>query len=144
MPRVGRGDRFQAVSKTPPALIIGAAIEAAEALVALGFGLYVGVEAIVGHPHDRTSAFAVAVLVIGAAAGMGYVAKGLLGRLSWARSPAVLTQLFGLFVAYNLITSEQTAYGVVLGAASAIAIVALLSPPVNRTLFPDDKPGKSD
>jgi hypothetical protein len=129
---------LQAVSKTPAALIAGAAIEALEGVAALGFGLYVGGEAIFGHPHDRSTAFAVAALMIGAAVAMGYVAKGLLQKLSWARSPAVLTQLFGLFIAYNLITSEQTPYGIVLGAASVAALALLLSPPVNHTLFPDE------
>jgi hypothetical protein len=125
------------VSKIPAALIVGAAIEAAEGVAALGFGLYAGIEAVAGKPHDRSTAFAVAALLIAAGAGMLVVARGLLRKLSWGRSPAVLTQLFGFFVAYNLIQSEQTAYGAVLGVAAAVALIALLTPAVNRTLFDD-------
>ena len=128
--------------KIPAALIVGAVIEAAEGVSALGFGLYAGIEGAAGHAHDRSTAFAVAVLLIAAGAAMLVVARGLLQKMSWGRSPAVLTQLFGFFIAYNLIQSDQTAYGAILGLAAAIALVALLSPPVNRTLFGDRPSGQ--
>jgi uncharacterized membrane protein len=119
-------------------LISGAVIEALEGVTALGFGLYIAIEALVGKPHDMAGAVAVAVLLIGAGAAMLAVARGLLRRMSWARSPAVLTQLFAIFIAYNLYQSKQTIFAVALAGCAAVALIMLFAPGTTRALTQDD------
>lgn len=119
-------------------LISGAVIEALEGVTALGFGLYIGIEALVGKPHDMASALAVAALLLGAGAAMLAVARGLLRRMSWARSPAVLTQLFAIFIAYNLYQSKQTIFAAVLAACAVVALIMLFVPGTTRALTQDD------
>lgn len=120
-------------------LISGAVIEALEGVTALGFGLYIGIEALVGKPHDMASALAVAALLLGAGAAMLAVARGLLRRMSWARSPAVLTQLFAIFIAYNLYQSKQTIFAAVLAACAVVALIMLFVPGTTRALTQDDE-----
>jgi hypothetical protein len=122
----------------PFTLIGGAAVETLEALAALGFGLSVVVEMIAGRTHDPATGFGVVTMTVLAGAGMLAVARGLLLARQWGRSPAVLTQLFALFIAYNLIQSGQPLYGWPLGAGAAAALVMVLSPPTTKALYAGD------
>lgn len=115
------------MSERPLPLTIAAAIEAIEGIAALGFGLFVGWETIVGSPVDPATAIGVTVLALLGGAGMLAVARGLLARLRWSRSPAVVTQLFALPVAWSLIHSEQYAFGVPLGVLGTVALALMLS-----------------
>ena len=137
--------RLSAVRRANGApLISGAAIEALEGLTALGFGLYVAIEALVGKPHDMVSALAVAGLLIAAGAAMLAVGRGLLRRMSWARSPAVLTQLFAIFIAYNLYQSKQTLFAVLMAGFAAVALLALFAPGTTRALTQDEEQEDKD
>ena len=135
-----RSGRFQPVSfrRRPLTLIISAAVEAIEGVVALGFGLYVGGETIVGKPLDLASAIGVAVLALLGGLGMLAVARGLMRAERWGRSPAVVTQLFALFLAWNMIQSQQQWYGVPLAVGAIVALVALLSGPTTAALFDEE------
>lgn len=137
MQAVSRLSAVRSSGGTP--LISGAVIEALEGVTALGFGLYIGIEALVGKPHDMASALAVAALLLGAGAAMLAVARGLLRRMSWARSPAVLTQLFAIFIAYNLYQSKQTIFAAVLAACAVVALIMLFVPGTTRALTQDDE-----
>lgn len=123
------------VSERPSRIVIVAAvIEAAQGLAALAGGLYVGWETLVGRPADPVSAIGVTVLALMGGAGMCAVARGLLRRERWSRSPAVLTQLFALPVSWSLLQSDQFGYGLPLAAGAVIALVLLLSAPAARAL----------
>jgi hypothetical protein len=120
-------------------LIISAAVEAVEGVAGFGFGLFVGWETIVGKPVDLASAIGVAVLALLGGLGMLAVARGLLRAERWSRSPAVVTQLFALFLAWNMIQSEQWWYGVPLGIGAIVALIALLSGPTTAALAEEDE-----
>jgi hypothetical protein len=124
--------------RRPFTLIISAAVEAAEGLAGLVFGLFVGWETIAGKPVDLASAIGVAVLALLGGLGMLAVARGLLRLERWSRSPAVVTQLFALFIAWNMIQSEQPGYGVPLVVAAVLALIGLLSGPTTTALFAGD------
>lgn len=115
------------MSERPFTLTAAAVIEIVEGTAALGFGVFVGWKAIAGTPFDPTTAIGVTVLAVLGGVGMLAVARGLLARLQWSRSPAVVTQLFALPVAWTLIQDEQYAYGIPLGALAAVALVLMLS-----------------
>jgi hypothetical protein len=115
-------------------LTVGAAIEAAEGVAALGFGLFVGWETIVGKPLDPASAIGVTVLALAGGGGMLLVARGLLQARRWSRSPAVLTQLFAVPISVSMIQSGQYAIGVPMIVLALTALVLLLSKPSNDVL----------
>lgn len=115
-------------------LITGAAIEAVQGAAALGFGLFVGWETIVGKSVDLASAIGVTLLAIFGGAGMLLVARGLMRGQRWSRSPAVLTQLFAIPVSVSLIQSDQYGIGVPLVALAIAALVLILSKPSNDVL----------
>lgn len=123
------------MSERPFTLTAAAVIEAVEGTAALGFGLFFGWKTVTGSPVDPASGIGVTVLAILGGAGMLAVARGLLSRSRWSRSPAVLTQLFALPVAVSLIQSEQYAFGVPLAVLGTAALVLALSRPTSDALF---------
>jgi hypothetical protein len=124
-------------------LIVSAAVEAAEGAAGLGFGFFAGWETIAGKPLDLGGAIGVAVLALLGGLGMLAVARALWRAERWSRSPAVLTQLFALFLAWNLIQSHQPWYGVPLAVGAIIALIALLSGPTTAALFEQDSTGQT-
>lgn len=122
-------------------MLLAAALEAVLALLAIGGGLFVGFETIVGRPQNVVTALAVAVLAIGGGAAMLKVAHGLSRCERWSRSPAVLTQLFALPIAVSLIQSGQPRWGYPLAVIAGCALVALLSRPTSVALYGQEPPG---
>lgn len=84
----------------PRPLLGAAAIVAGESLVALGYALWLLVEAFVGTPRERGQAVAVAVTFVIITAPLPLVARGLFRAAMRARTPAVMLQLLALWVAY--------------------------------------------
>ncbi|HEU5160636.1 MAG TPA: hypothetical protein VFU43_26800 [Streptosporangiaceae bacterium] len=123
------------MSARPRTLTVAAGLQAAEGLAALVFGLFVGWEAVFGTPLETGGAFGVAVLGILGGAGMLVVARGLLRLRRWGRAPALVTQLLAIFVAWNLIQSDQFGYGLPLAACAIAAAVLLLSRPSTQALY---------
>lgn len=126
------------MSKRPITVQAAAALEAAEGLAALGFGGYTGVETAVGAAVDPASAIGVTVLALAGGIGMLACARGLLRADQWSRAPTVLTQLFALPIAWSLWQSDRPGIAIPMGAAAAIALVAVLSPPSTAWLIEDD------
>lgn len=122
-----------------PFLICAAVIEAVEGLASIAFGVVAGADAIFGKPHNRASAVALAIIMVATGIVMFAVARGLLLKLSWSRSPAVLTQLFALFIGYNLIESRQQGYGIPMIACAVVALVAIFAPSPISSDRPDSQ-----
>ncbi|WP_207946412.1 hypothetical protein [Actinomadura sp. 7K507] len=126
------------MSKRPITVQAAAALEAAEGLVAVGFGVYTGVETAAGAAVDPASAIGVTVLALGGGLGMLASARGLLRAEPWSRSPTVLTQLFALPVAWTLWQSERPAIAIPLALVAVLALVTVLSPPSTAWLLEED------
>ncbi|MEV4252918.1 hypothetical protein AB0J52_07080 [Spirillospora sp. NPDC049652] len=118
------------MSKRSSIVTAAAALEGAEGLAAVGFGLFSGIETAVGEAVDPTSAVAVTVLALGGGLAMLGCARMLLRGDSRGRAPVVLTQLFALPVAWSLWQSDQPAYAIPLGVVAVAALLLVLSPPV--------------
>ncbi|MEU5881934.1 hypothetical protein [Spirillospora sp. NPDC047279] len=125
------------MSQRPMTVNAAAALEAAEGAAAIGFGLFVGVETLLGEAVDPATAIAVTVLALAGGAGMLGCARGLLRAEPWSRAPTVLTQLFALPIAWSLWQSEQYLIGVPLAVVAVLALVAALSPPSTAWLVRD-------
>lgn len=116
-------------SVTRAALVVG--VEGA-ALLVLGAGYTLA--GAVGRPYDRTATVLQGVLAALAGALVLLVARALLRRAGWSRSPAVVLQLLALPVGYGL------AQGGVWFAAVPVLVLAavvlyLLATPEARLVF---------
>ncbi|GGO64559.1 hypothetical protein [Nonomuraea cavernae] len=127
------------MSKRPLSLVVAAIVVALEGLVALGLGLFVGVETARGDAENLTAALAEAAFGMLIGAGLLWVAWGGLLRMErWGRSPGVLAQIFLLPVAWTLIQADQLLLGIPVIVAALIGLVALLAPPTTHALYGED------
>jgi hypothetical protein len=114
-----------------------AALEGAEGLAAVGFGVYTGVETAVGAAVDPASAIGVTVLALAGGIGMLACARGLLRADQWSRAPTVLTQLFALPIAWSMWQSDRPGIAIPMGLVAALALITVLSPPSTAWLIED-------
>ena len=105
---------------TPRPLLLAAAIVGVEGLIGIGYGLYLLAETVFGTPREIGQAIAVGVTLTLFAAPIPLVARALAQARMWARTPAVMIQLFALWMAYFML--EAGAYfGAVPTTAAAVA-----------------------
>jgi hypothetical protein len=111
----------EATGPRPPRLTAAAALTAVEALALFAAGVYLLVAGLAGKPDDpgQAEALGVTVVVIGILPLVA--ARGLLGRRSWSRGPAMITHIIALPVAYALMSSG----GSLVPAGIAVAAVAI-------------------
>jgi len=110
---------------TGAALVQG--IEAAGVLLA---SVLAGVDAAGGRSYHVNSGIALTVIGVATAAAFGYLAWGIARTRRWSRTPALLCQLFCVFVSVNLLESHRYAWGVP-GLLLGIAGLALLLVPAS-------------
>ncbi|WP_242885187.1 hypothetical protein [Actinomadura litoris] len=125
------------MTKRPFTVQAAAALEAAEGLAAVGFGVFTGIETVAGSAVDPVSAVGVTVLALVGGIAMLGCARGLLRADQWSRAPTVLTQLFALPVAWSLWQSERPEIAIPMGAAAVLALIMVLSPPSTAWLVED-------
>lgn len=123
--------------KRPSTVQAAAALEGAEGLAAVGFGVYTGVETAVGAAVDPASAIGVTVLALAGGIGMLACARGLLRADQWSRAPTVLTQLFALPIAWSMWQSDRPGIAIPMGVVAALALITVLSPPSTAWLIED-------
>lgn len=109
----------------PPALVAAASLVAVEGLLLLAYAVL----ELASLSSERV-AVAVTTSVFFAAYGALLLAcaRSLVRQQSWARSPAVLTQLIALGVAWSFRGGETTMVAVALAAVALVVLVGLLSP----------------
>ncbi|MET7336219.1 hypothetical protein [Nonomuraea sp. NPDC005650] len=126
------------MNRRPVTLVIAAAIVALEGLVALGLGIYVGVETLVSTPDNLTTAIAESAFGVLIGAGLLWVAWGGLFKMErWGRSPGVLTQIFIVPISVTLIQSGQPQLGIPLIVIALAGLATLLAPPTTHALYGD-------
>jgi hypothetical protein len=125
------------VTDRPNTVRAAAALEGAEGLGAVAFGVYTGVETAAGAAVDPVSAIGVTVLALAGGVGMLACARGLLRGAQGSRAPTVLTQLFALPVAWSLWQSDRPEIALPMGIVAVLALVAVLSPPSTAWLVRD-------
>jgi hypothetical protein len=100
----------------------------------VGIGVFLVVETVVASPSDVVAALVSALLALLAGAGLLLVARGLLRRGRWARSPALVLNLIGVPVAVGLLQGGRWYLGLPLLLWSVAVLVLLFSAPVNAAL----------
>ncbi len=107
------------------------------ALQALGLAVVAAfylVEVAVASADDVVRAVVTALLAGLAAAGLALVARALLRARTWARSPALVTNLILVPVAWGLLQGGRWYVGVPLGALALLVIVLLFTPATGAAL----------
>ncbi len=120
----------------PLRLTLAAVLAALEGLALVVGGAFILVLGLTGDPDDRQQAVTGGVTLIVLALLPLLAARGLLGRRSWSRGPAVITQIMALPVAYNLLQADSMAIpgGIVLGVVAVTALVLLVNQETTRAL----------
>lgn len=120
----------------PRRLTYAAALAALEGLALVAGGVWMLVEGLAGDPDDRRSAVTGGVTLIVLALLPLLAARGLFGRRSWSRGPAVITQIMALPVAYNLLQADSVAIpaGIALAVVAVTALVLLINPATTQAL----------
>jgi hypothetical protein len=132
-PQPPSGEPSRPARARPWSIVGAAALVGLEAVVLLSLGGYVVVEGIVGDPASWVYVVWIAGLAIGAGVALSGVARGLLAARRWSRSPAVLTQLLAIAVAYEPLRAVPAVRWAVLAVAGA-TLVLLFVRPSNQAL----------
>ena len=123
------------MANRPATLTAAAAVEALEGLAMIGIGLFVGVETIVARSASVLNAVVLALCALALGAGLIAVGRGLYQARRWARTPALLTQVFGFITGVYLIQSHQLAYGIPIIIVTAAAVLLIFSPATTKALI---------
>ncbi|MFD5341585.1 hypothetical protein [Streptomyces hawaiiensis] len=120
----------------PRRLTYAALLAALEGLALVVGGAWIFVLGLTGHPDDRQQAVTGGITLVVLALLPLLAARGLLGRRSWSRGPAVITQLMALPVAYNLLQADSMAIpaGIALAVVAVASLVLLVNPETTRAL----------
>ncbi|MCX4883506.1 hypothetical protein [Streptomyces sp. NBC_00847] len=120
----------------PRRLTYAAALAALEGLALVAGGVWMLVEGLTGAPDDSRSAVTGGITLVVLALLPLVAARGLLGRRSWSRGPAVITQIMALPVAYNLLQADSVAIpaGIALAVVALAALILLINPATTQAL----------
>jgi hypothetical protein len=118
----------------PNLLLLGAAAQGLEAA-----GLLVVIVANVidladGHTYQRSSAIAIIVIEAVVAIGVAAIASGIVRVQPWARTPAVMTQVFTLIIAVWLLEAHRLAWGLPALVFAMAGLAGLFAPASLRAL----------
>ena len=105
-----------------------------QAALLAGLGAFVVAETLVATTTDVVRALVAAGLALASAAGLALVARGLLRRRRWARSPALVTNLIAVPVALGLVQGGRWYLGTPLAIWAVVVLVLLFLPSTDREL----------
>ena len=118
-----------------PGTVTGAAAGTAlPGAVLAVYGVYQIIAGLVGHPFSRSMAETLGVIFVVLGLGVCWVARGLLRCEAWARTPSMITFLFGGAVAYWTFQGGDYLAGVLAIVYGLAGIVALFAPGSHRVL----------
>jgi hypothetical protein len=114
-----------------------ATLVALQALGLVAVAVFFVVEVVVSSSDDAARALVTAALALLAAVGLGLVARGLLAGRRWARSPALVTNLILLPVAFGLLQGHVWYAGIPLLLWALAVLVLLFAPGTSAGLDED-------
>jgi hypothetical protein len=109
----------------PATLVVAASLVAVEGLLLLGYAVL----ELANLSSDRVAVAVTTTLFFGAYGGLLVgCAWALIRRQSWARSPAVLTQLIALGVAWSFRGGNTTGVAVAVAVVAVVVLIGLFNP----------------
>jgi hypothetical protein len=121
-----------------------AAIELVEAVVVLVASIRAGIDTGAGKSYQTTSGIALTAIGVGTALLLGLVARGVRAGRRWARTPALLTQLFTGIVGIYLTEAGRYLWGIPALVLAIAGLGLLMAPGSVQLLTPGrtHKPGR--
>jgi hypothetical protein len=127
----------------PRTVLALAAIQAIEALGILLAAILAGLDTGAGKSYELASGIAITAIGVGTAVALGLVARGLRSGRRWARTPALLTQLFTGVIGIYLLQAPRYDWGVP-AALLAVAGLAMLFAPASMAVLTPGRPDEPD
>lgn len=101
-----------------------------EALLCVGYGVFLGIGAVVADAADRTAAAVMAVSAAGVGVALGIASRAAGRGRRAARAPILVWQLLQLSVAYLTVGTSWWPFGIFLALLAGSSVVASLWPGV--------------
>ena len=120
----------------PRSVLYAAIAQAAEAAGVLAASILAGIDAAAGRSYERASGIAITLIGIGTAVALVLVARGVQRGRRWARTPAMLTQLFTGIVAIYLLQAGRYDWGIPAILLAIAGFASLLAPASMEMLTP--------
>ena len=105
-----------------------------EGIALLASGLWLGVRSLSDDVSNRAGGETGAIVAILVGVGILFLARAMLARKRWARSPVIVLQILFLPVGWGLLQSGRTGYGVPM---IVIPLATLIVLGVARALTPE-------
>ncbi|MGO1974223.1 MAG: hypothetical protein ACTH2Q_14805 [Propionibacteriaceae bacterium] len=118
-------------TRVGPALFLAAGLVGAQALAALGFGVFEMTQVQPQRPAVGVTAVITLLLYGGL---LALVVRGLLRARRWSRGPAVATQILHLPIAWSFASGATGWIAALLAASSVVVLVCVLLPSSTRLL----------
>jgi hypothetical protein len=120
----------------PATLVLCAALAVLEAVAVLAYTIGILVSG-AQNPTSVAAPFVEVVIYLLFVLGIVLVARGLWQRRRWARTPFFVVQLFGLVIAYTLLSGDGNdihVLGWIVGLVSVVGVVAVFLPRTSEAL----------
>lgn len=114
---------------------------ALEAVVVLGYGVYLAVETVIAEATEQLAAAVLAVMVIGLGVALAALARGVLNGRGWVRAPILVWQVMQAAVAVPALPGPRWWLGVVLLVLCIVAGSGVLRDDVLAPVEPPDGDG---
>ena len=126
--------------QAPLTVRLAGAVQAGEAVLLLAATVLAAVDTATGKSYQAASGIALTVIGLVTVGLLLLVAAGLARARPWARTPALLTQLFTGIVGIYLVQGARYEWGVPALVLSVAGFVLLLVPPSTRALTDQSSP----
>ncbi|MHB1738649.1 MAG: hypothetical protein ACYCXA_04050 [Actinomycetes bacterium] len=123
----------------PRSVWVAAAATGLDGVVVVAFGVFFGVELVVARATNPTAAVFGTGLLLVTGTALLVVARGLMRLRTWARTPASMTHLLALPVAYGLLEGHRVDLGIPLLVGSLVGLVAVFAPSTTQAIFADQQ-----
>ncbi len=142
-PQPGAGGAAGQQGQPPRTVLALAVIQAIEAAGILLAAILAGFDTGAGKSYQLASGIAITAIGIGTAVALGLVARGIRNGRRWARTPALLTQLFTGIIGIYLLQAPRYDWGVP-AALLAVAGLAMLFAPASLAALTPGRPDEPD
>jgi hypothetical protein len=120
--------------RVPLTVRLAGVVQAGEAVLLLVATVLAAVDTAVGKSYQAASGIALTVIGLATVAVLLFVALGLARARPWARTPALMTQLFTGIVGFYLVSGSRLEWGIPALALAAGGLVALFTPASTKAL----------
>lgn len=120
--------------RAPLTVRLAGAVQAGEGVLLLAATVLAAVDTAAGKSYQAASGIALTVIGLATVAVLLLVALGLARARPWARTPALMTQLFTGIVGFYLVSGSRLEWGIPALALAVAGLAALFTPASTKAL----------